>query len=63
MRKKQNAIQEDKMVQQSRVFGRWKVLGRRVYDMSLIEIGSLSAFQMEGQNFRNYLKKIGGRYG
>jgi len=48
MRKKQNAIKEDKMDQQSRVFGRWKVLGRRIYDMSLVEIGSLFVSQMEG---------------
>ena len=35
MREKQNAIQEEEMVQQSHVLGRWKVLGRRICDMSL----------------------------
>jgi len=50
--KKKNAIQENEMVQQSRVFGRWKVLDRRIYDMSSVGIGSLFAFQIEGQNFQ-----------
>ena len=51
-KKKQNAIQKDEMVQQSRVYGRWKILDRRIYDMSLVEIGSLFASQIKGQNFQ-----------
>jgi len=63
MRKKQNAIQEDKMVQQSRVLGRWKVLGRCIYDVNLVEIGSLFASQMEGQNYLKEIGEKGRRYG
>jgi len=49
------------MVQQSHVFGRWKMLGGRIYDRSLVEIGPLFVSQMEGQNFQKLiLKKSGG---
>ena len=45
------------MVQKSRVFGRWKVLGRRIHDMSLVEIGSLFASEMEGPNLQKSILK------
>jgi len=39
----------------------WKVQGRRIYDMSLAETGSLFASRMESQNFpKIILKKSGG---
>jgi len=64
MRKKQNAIQEDKMVQQVMfsVDGRCWV-GAYLYDMSLVKIGSSFVSQMEGQNFQqNIFLKLGRRY-
>jgi len=51
------------MVQQIRVFGLWRVLGSCIYGMILVEIGSLFASQMEGQNFQKIIKKkLGERY-
>ena len=61
-RKKELTIQEGGMIEHSPVSGQWKVLGWRMYDMSLVEIGSLFASQMEGHYFQKILLG-GGRSG
>jgi len=44
------------------VFFFWSMegLGKHIYDMSLVEIGSLFASQMEGPNFQKIISKKSG---